>query len=67
MTAWHRLRWCGPAGLVRLRAGASGVAISALAKAEQSGRLGERIRVRSIDFMKPLRARVVGAGEVQID
>jgi flagella basal body P-ring formation protein FlgA len=53
--------------IVRLRADAAGVEISALARAEQAGKLGDLISVRSIDFMRSLRARVVARGEVRVE
>jgi len=53
--------------MVRVRAHSSGVVISALARAEQGGKLGELISVRSVDFLRSLRARVVGPGEVKVE
>ncbi len=51
---------------VRLRLQRAAVRLTMTARAEQSGRLGQFIRVRNIDFSRTLRARVVGRGEVAI-
>ena len=50
---------------LRLRSGA--VSLAALAKAEQSGGLGQVIRVRNLEFSRPVRAEVTGPGEVTIE
>ncbi len=51
---------------VRLRLQRAAVRLTMTARAEQSGKLGQFIRVRNIDFSRTLRARVVGRGEVAI-
>jgi flagella basal body P-ring formation protein FlgA len=40
--------------------------ISTLARALQSGKLGERIRVKNIDTNRAIRALVIGKGEVRV-
>jgi flagella basal body P-ring formation protein FlgA len=52
---------------VRLRLEREGVALAAMVRAEQHGTLGQVIRVRNLDFGRPLKARVVARGEVRID
>ncbi len=52
--------------MVRLRLRRAAVRLTMNARAEQSGRLGQFIRVRNIDFSRTLRAQVVGRGEVAI-
>lgn len=49
---------------VRLRLERDGIVLTALAKAEQDGKLGQMIRVRNLDFSTPLKARVTGRAEV---
>jgi flagella basal body P-ring formation protein FlgA len=51
---------------VRLRLQRVAVCLTTSARAEQSGKLGQFIRVRNIDFARTLRAQVVGRGEVVI-
>ncbi len=53
--------------VVRLRVERVGIVLSALARAEQNGRLGQVVRVRNLEFERPLKARVVAPGEVRID
>ncbi len=43
------------------------VSLAALARAEQNGRLGQVIRVRNLDFSRPVKAEVTGPGEVTIE
>jgi len=50
---------------VRLRFEQSGVSLATLVRAEQSGKLGQVIRVRNLDFMRSVKAQVVGPGEVK--
>jgi flagellar basal body P-ring formation protein FlgA len=54
---------------VRLRFEQDGISLATLVRAEQSGKLGQVIRVRNLDFMRSVKAQVVGPGEVkaQID
>jgi flagella basal body P-ring formation protein FlgA len=52
---------------VRLRLERKGIHIAALARAEQDGKLGQVIRIRNLDFSRPLKAQVVGRGEVEIE
>ena len=51
---------------VRLMLERPGVQLSALVLAEQSGRLGQVIRVRNVDSSRPVSARVVGTREVRV-
>jgi flagellar basal body P-ring formation protein FlgA len=51
---------------VHLSVRRGGVRLAALARAEQNGKLGQIIRVRSIDFMHPFKAAVTGPGTVEI-
>ena len=43
------------------------VSLAALARAEQNGKLGQVIRVRNLDFSRPVKAEVTGPGEVTIE
>jgi flagella basal body P-ring formation protein FlgA len=52
---------------VRLRVERDGLALAAMVRAEQHGKLGQVIRVRNLDFDRALKARVVARGEVRID
>ncbi len=52
---------------VRIRLERGPIALSAQARAEQDGRLGETIRIRSLEFSRQLKATVIGRGEVRID
>jgi flagella basal body P-ring formation protein FlgA len=52
---------------VRLRLERNGIHIAATVRAEQNGKLGQVIRIRNLDFSRPLKARVVGRGEVKIE
>ncbi len=52
---------------VRVRLERGPIVLSATARAEQGGKLGEMIRVRNLEFSKPLKATVIGHGEVRID
>ncbi len=52
---------------VRLKLKYGSVSLAALARAEQSGRLGQVIRIRNMDFSRPVRAEVTGPGEVTIE
>lgn len=52
---------------VRIRLARGPIALSALARAEQDGRLGDLIRIRNLDFSRPLKAVVIGPGEVKIE
>jgi flagella basal body P-ring formation protein FlgA len=51
---------------VHLRLERSGIVLTSLARAEQDGRLGQVIRVRSLDFSARLKAQVTGRAEVKI-
>jgi len=51
---------------VRVRLQRSGIHLTALARAEQNGRLGQVIRIRNLDFSRTLKAQVVGRGEVAV-
>jgi flagella basal body P-ring formation protein FlgA len=50
---------------VRLRFEQSGISLATLVRAEQSGKLGQVIRVRNLDFMRSVKAQVIGPGEVK--
>jgi flagella basal body P-ring formation protein FlgA len=52
---------------VRVRLERGPIVMSATAKAEQDGKIGETIRVRNLDFSRSLKATVVGRGEVRIE
>ena len=52
---------------VRLRLERSGIRLAVLARAEQDGKLGQFIRIWSLDFSRPLKAQVVGRGEVKVE
>ncbi len=52
---------------VHLRLERNGVRVVALAQAEQDGKLGQFIRIRNLEFSRPLKAKVVGRGEVKVD
>ncbi len=52
---------------VRLRLERDGIHVAALVRAEQDGKLGQFIRVRNLDFSRPLRAQVVGRREVKVE
>jgi len=51
---------------VRLRVQGKRISISTLARALQSGKLGDRIRVKNIDTNRAVRALVIGKGEVRV-
>jgi flagellar basal body P-ring formation protein FlgA len=51
---------------VRLQLERDGIMLTSLAKAEQDGRLGQLIRVRSLDFSTFLKAQVTGRAEVRM-
>lgn len=51
---------------VRLRLERDGIILKSLAKAEQDGRLGQFIRIRSADFPAFLKAQVTGRAEVMM-
>ncbi len=51
---------------VRLRLERDGIRLKSLAKAEQDGRLGQFIRIRSADFPAFLKAQVTGRAEVMM-
>ncbi len=50
---------------IRMRHGS--IALAALARAEQNGKLGQVIRVRNLEFSRPVKAEVTGPGEVTIE
>ena len=52
---------------VRVRLERGTIVLSATARAEQDGKLGEMIRIRDLEFSKPLKATIIGRGEVRID
>ncbi len=52
---------------VHLRLERNGIRVVALAQAEQDGKLGQFIRIRNLEFSRPLKARVVGRGAVKVD
>jgi flagella basal body P-ring formation protein FlgA len=51
---------------VQLRLERNGLVLTALAKAEQDGRLGQVITIRNLEFSTPLKAQVTGRGEVRM-
>jgi len=51
---------------VNLRMRRDGISLAIRARAEQSGKRGQTIRVRSLDYLRPLKAQVVAAGEVEL-
>ncbi len=51
---------------VRLRLQRDGIMLTSLVKAEQDGRLGQYIKVRSIDFSTCVKAQVTGRSEVRM-
>ena len=51
---------------VRLRLERDGITLTSLAKAEQDGKLGQFIRIRSADFTTFLKAQVSGRAEVRM-
>jgi flagella basal body P-ring formation protein FlgA len=51
---------------VQLRLERSGLVLTALGRAEQDGRLGQIIRVRSLEFSTPINAQVTGKAEAKI-
>lgn len=51
---------------VHLRLEGNGIVLTALARAEQNGRLGQVIRVRNLEFSNVLKARVTGRAQVEI-
>jgi flagella basal body P-ring formation protein FlgA len=51
---------------VRLRLERDGIMLTSLATAEQDGRLGQFIRIRSADFSAFLKAQVTGRAEVRM-
>jgi flagella basal body P-ring formation protein FlgA len=52
---------------VRVRMERGPIALSATARAEQNGKLGELITIRSLEFSRSLKATVVARGEVRIE
>jgi len=52
---------------VRVRLERGPIVLSATARAEQDGKLGELIRIRNLEFLRPLKATVIGRGEVKIE
>jgi flagella basal body P-ring formation protein FlgA len=52
---------------VRVRLERGPIVMTAMAKAEQDGKLGETIRIRSLEFSKSLKATVVGRGQARIE
>jgi flagella basal body P-ring formation protein FlgA len=51
---------------VRLRLERDGIMLTSLAKAEQDGKIGQFIRIRSADFSTFLKAQVTGRAEVRM-
>ncbi len=51
---------------VNLRVRRGGISLAILARAEQSGKLGQTIRVRSLDYLQFLKAQVIAPGEVEL-
>jgi flagella basal body P-ring formation protein FlgA len=51
---------------VQLRLERNGIVLTALARAEQDGRLGQIIRVRNLDFSTILKAQVTGRAQVML-
>ncbi len=51
---------------VKLRLERNGIVLSTLVRAEQNGKIGQVIRVRNLDFSKPLKAQVTGRAEVEL-
>jgi len=52
--------------MVSLRLERGGISMTSAARASENGRLGEVIRVKSVDFSSEVRARVTGRSEVSI-
>ncbi len=52
---------------VRVRMERGFIVLTAVARAEQDGRIGEMIRIRNLDFSRLLKATVIGRGEVRIE
>ena len=52
--------------VVSLRLERGGIVLTSAARASENGRLGEVIRVKSVDFSSEIRARVTGQSEVSI-
>lgn len=52
---------------VRLRLERNGIHVATFARAEQDGKLGQFIRIRNLDFSRPVKAEVVGLREVRIE
>ena len=52
--------------IVSLRLKRGGISMTSSARASENGRLGEVIRVKSVDFSSEIRARVTGRSEVSI-
>jgi flagellar basal body P-ring formation protein FlgA len=51
---------------VRLRLDRDGVRLEVMARAEQSGRLGQVIRVRGLEYARVIKAEVTGPAEVKV-
>jgi flagella basal body P-ring formation protein FlgA len=51
---------------VRLRLEKNGIMLTSLARAEQAGRLGQVIKVRSLDFPAELKTQVTGRAQVML-
>ena len=51
---------------VQLRLERNGIVLTSAARAEQDGKIGQVIRVRSLDFATSLKAQVTGKAEVEL-
>jgi flagellar basal body P-ring formation protein FlgA len=52
--------------MVQLRLIRSGVSLTTSARAEQNGKLGQLIRIRNLEFSRPIKAMVTARGEVMV-
>ena len=52
--------------MVSLRLERAGIALTSVARAEESGRFGDVIRVKNVEFSSEVRARVTGQAEVLV-
>jgi flagella basal body P-ring formation protein FlgA len=53
--------------IVHLRLEKDGIRLALLGRAEQSGQLGQYIRVKNLDFSKTIKVRVIGRGEALVE
>ena len=52
--------------MVSLRLERNGIVLTSAARAAENGRLGEIVRVKSVDFSSVIKARVIGQSEVSV-